>query len=1197
MRRLFVAAWPHLLISFLLVAPQSKAASSFGATAGRPEWQVLTRANFSSQIRLHPHILLVVTMPWYGESRSLMAEIQQLVATEEMELGRLKLMVVYRNSEKLLSDAIGATEGTKFIYYQQSIQFKYQGKLRARDILYSVRHIMPLKHEEAPFVALHTKDDVEEFIQSTDRAVLLSEFCGWFTRLASDRSNRSSGVTPSKTHAENVDVSGKTVTRQSDGRLELVIEDDELTFGGGSQLTGSPWKGGFTTANQSVSDHIRISTDENSKLCTVQKFQQFESFYAKLTALSREHFLPPEKVRFGLVTEKLPLSSLDIANASNSETWFLSVHYLGCTSCSVIAKEEDDLRSLLQSYHNLDVKEIDTDASGGEVTFPANRPSAILFINRLSDSLKIRDESKLSLKLLREYAQKNYPPYVISGDLNSGNSRMRTKADPSALSTSKSDGHSGTARLHDLASKYMDLGEKMSVMVVRDGESISYRSASEGSTNSPLYEILTKLIHKTRSAHRSKKTRISFVTKNDDLKLLSDDPEVQVVDSVSIQESQRMDDLFASSESVNDGIAEVSVHENNKATKVEYIDDGQTPTILEKTPAHYCGINDNDLHCSDTEMEEQQAVEASDVSPDLREEASIDVHSSNEVHGKLQKHRDEKIVTEVLDFLEPDGRKANSNKEKSGLPNQQDVFSVLSQESERIENFISEDDLFNIDEESEKGGSKFSPRATFSSSSILASDNTEYTEQVTSSISDNHFVGSFFFSDGGHRLLRTLTGGSRMPSLVIIDPVQQKHYVFPQESEFSYPSLAIFFDSFVNRSLSPYYRSASSVISSKELPRPPLVNQDFHEANSIPLLTASSFCRLVFGFEGCDSKNETPFLNTATLGVAWKKDVLVLFSNSWCGFCQRTELVVRELHRSFKSYMSLNSQFAKAQGLQTEENGGDLGLPTIYMMDCTANDCHHLLKSADKEELYPTVLLFPAENKSAISYGGGMSLGNLIEFLESHASNSRHMSEYKGFLRKKRMVMQHEAPQTVRFHMKDKSGSNVGSDPPSQPEKRKVHIVTGSILDATEKLGAAVPFDNARVLIVSADSHEGFHGLIINKRLSLDTLKNLDSSLEPIKLAPLFYGGPVVVQGYHLVSLSRAALEGYTPVIPDLYYGNIIATGRVIAGIRAGEQSAEDLWFFLGYAGWGYSQLFDELSEGAWHVSAGPIRHLEWPDS
>ncbi|CAM0956734.1 unnamed protein product [Alopecurus aequalis] len=1190
MHRLFAAAWPRLLIALLLLALQS----SFGATVGRPEWQVLTRTNFSSQIRLHPHVLLIVTMPWYGESRSLMAEIEHVVATDEQELGRLKLMVVYRNSEKLLSDAIGATERTKFIYYRQSMPFKYQGKLRTRDILYSIRYTMSLKHEEAPFVPLHTKEDVEAFIQSTDKAVLLSEFCGWFTRLASGGSNRSSGVIPSKNHTENVGISAKTLTRESDGRLEL--------------LTGSPWKGGFTIANQSVSNQIKISSDENRKLCTEQKFQQFESFYAKLTALSREYFLPPEIVRFGLITDKSPLHSLDVVNESNSETWSLSVHYLGCPTCSVIAKEEDDLRSLLQSHHNLDVKEIDADESGGEATFPANRPSAILFIDRLSDSLKIRDESKLSLKILREYVQKNYPPYVVSHDLSNGNSRMRTKVVPSVLSTSKSDARSGTVRLHDLTSKFMELGEKISVMVVKDGESISYGSASQGSTNSPLYDILTKLVHKTRSAHSSKKTRISFVAKDVGLKLLSDDSEVQVVDSLSIRESQheRMDDSFASSDRVNDGIAEV-VHES-KATEVEYIDDGQAPTILEKTPAYYCGINSNDLECSDTEMKEQQkteVAEASDICPDLQEEVSIDVHSSNEVHGMSQKHIDEKTVTEVLDILEPDGRNVHSNDDKSGSLNQQDdAFSVLSQESERIEGFVDEHDVFNLDEESDKGDSKYSPHATFSSSSILASDNTEYTEQATASISDNHFVGPYFFSDGGYRLLRTLTGGSKIPSLVIIDPVQQKHYVFSQESEFSYPSLANYFDSFVNQSLSPYYRSTSPVVSSKELPRPPFVNQDFHEANSIPLLTASSFCPLVFGFEGCESKYETSFLNAETIASAWKKDVMVLFSNSWCGFCQRTDLVVRELHRSFRSFRSSDSPVASAQDLQSEEKNGESaseGLPAIYMMDCTANECRQLLKLAGKEELYPSVLLFPAENKSAISFEGGMSVGNLIEFLESHASNSRHMLEYKGFLRKKRMVMQRDAPQTIQFHINDKSSSSVGSHSQSHSEKREVHIVTGSvtgsILGATEKLGGTVPFDNARVLIVSADSQEGFYGLIINKRLKWDAFKNLDSSMEPIKLAPLFYGGPVVVQGYHLVSLSRVALAGYTQVIPDLYYGNIIATSRVIMGIKAGEQSYEDLWFFVGYAGWGYSQLFDKLSEGAWHVSGEPIEHLDWPDS
>jgi len=77
-----------------------------------------------------------------------MADIERLVGSNE-ELGRLKLMVVYRNSEKLLTDAIGAAEGIKVVYYQRSMQFKYQGKLRAHDILSAVRYIMSLKHEEA----------------------------------------------------------------------------------------------------------------------------------------------------------------------------------------------------------------------------------------------------------------------------------------------------------------------------------------------------------------------------------------------------------------------------------------------------------------------------------------------------------------------------------------------------------------------------------------------------------------------------------------------------------------------------------------------------------------------------------------------------------------------------------------------------------------------------------------------------------------------------------------------------------------------------------------------------------------------------------------------------------------------------------------------------------------------------------------
>uniref|UniRef100_A0A0A9D176 Thioredoxin domain-containing protein n=1 Tax=Arundo donax TaxID=35708 RepID=A0A0A9D176_ARUDO len=1132
-------------------------------------------------------------MPWYGESRSLMAEIQHLVAADEQELGLLKLMVVYRNSEKLLTDVIGATEGIKFIYYQDTVPFKYHGKLRAQDILSSVRYILSLKQEEAPFEVLHTKEDVEAFIESTDKSVLLYESCRWFFRLAHGGSNQSDEAASSKNHTQNVDISGKTLTRESDGPLELVIEDEELTFGGGGQF--SPWKGGFTLANESVSDQIENTNDGKRNLCTAQKFHQFESFYAKLTAIAREYLQPPERVRFGIVTERSSLPSLDVVSEVNNETWFTIIHYLGCTTCSIIVKEGDDLRSIVQSHHNLDIKEVDVDGSGGEAIFPANRPSVILFIDRLSHSSKIRDESKLSLKLLRQYVLNNYPFHSTIGALSSSTSRMHSRAAPLLMKRGISDAHSETARLNAWASKLMALGDKMSVMVLNDGESISYRSSSQGSGGNPLYDILTKLLHKTGPGHRLKKTRISLVTKDVGLKLLSDDSKIQVVESLSVQgsEHERTDDSFATSDNVNDDIAEVSVDEN-KATETEYIDDGQAPSMLEKTPATYSDKDANNLESNVIETEDQSEGEVLDMSSDLQEEVSYDVYSSSEVGGILHKHKKEKTVEEALDILEPDDRNIHIGQKESRLPNEQDdVSSVLGKNFRRIEDVIYDDNSFNLDEGSEESDRKCPSHATCSSSSSSVRDGTE---QVISTISDDRFAGSFYFSDGGYRLLRTLTGGSRVPSLVIIDPVQEKHFVFPEEDEFIYASLQNYFDSFMNQSLPSYHHAASSAISSKELPRPPFVNHDFHEANSIPQLTTNSFCALVFGFRGCDSKNEVSFSNTENVTSGWNKDVLVLFSNSWCGFCQRAELVVRELHRSFTSFMSYSdSAFANAQDLHVKEKNEEYsmkGFPAIYTIDCTSNECHHLLKSAGMEEAYPTLLLFPAENKSAVAYEGGMSVANLIEFLESRVRNSHHLLEYKGFLWKKKMATKHDAPQAIQFHIDDKSSSSVGYGLPIHSD-----VVTGSILMATEKLGTAVPFDNSRVLIVSADSQEGFIGLIINKRLSWAVFKNLDSSMEPIKHAPLFYGGPVVVQGYHLVSLSRVAWEGYVQVTPGVYYGSIIATSRVITRIKSGEQSAEDLWFFLGYSGWGYSQLFDELSEGSWHVSGKPIEHLDWPES
>ena len=161
-------------------------------------------------------------------------------------------------------------------------------------------------------------------------------------------------------------------------------------------------------------------------------------------------------------------------------------------------------------------------------------------------------------------------------------------------------------------------------------------------------------------------------------------------------------------------------------------------------------------------------------------------------------------------------------------------------------------------------------------------------------LNSHAFEGSFFFSDGGFRLLRTLTGEKpKIPSLVILDPVAQKHYIMPARTKFNFDSLVNFVDQFLNGSLVPHQQSEPSRELPREYPKPPLVNMDFREADGIPWVVANGFEEEIFGSSGNGFSGSDDC------------DKVVLFCNSWCGFCQRMELVVREVYRSLKGLMYL----------------------------------------------------------------------------------------------------------------------------------------------------------------------------------------------------------------------------------------------------------------------------------------------------
>lgn len=49
-----------------------------------------------------------------------------------------------------------------------------------------------------------------------------------------------------------------------------------------------------------------------------------------------------------------------------------------------------------------------------------------------------------------------------------------------------------------------------------------------------------------------------------------------------------------------------------------------------------------------------------------------------------------------------------------------------------------------------------------------------------------------------------------------------------------------------------------------------------------------------------------------------------------------------------------------------------------------------------QEEVYPTLMLFPAERKNTVFYDGDMAVADVIKFICDHGSNSQHLMSDKG---------------------------------------------------------------------------------------------------------------------------------------------------------------------------------------------------------
>lgn len=1055
------------------------------------EWQILTKLNFSSQIRLHPHILLLVTVPWSGESRTLMKELAHIVNNKQEKFGTLKLMLVYKSSDKILADALGATEGITVLYYHQSLSYKYQGPLRVQNILSSVHHVMKLMPEDIPLKSINTPENLKSFIESTDKALLLLEFCGWTPRLLANGKNNG-------TESEFEGILGTGFNLETNGTFtaegkknQKKMESEKMNCGIDSGSSANPWPGEFSPINGS--DFL---DSENGVSCSFDEFQRFEAFLPKLMTVVKEFFLPPERLRFGLVRERSLLSFLGV---QDSDPWLMMLYFAGCPSCSKVLKEGVDIKSALQMQAS-PVLELKGDDNNLEPALPADKPSILLFIDRSSELLEIRKKSDEALGAFRELAL-----------YHRMNEQTTAKSQKSSLGTNQSPtstfGHP-KLEMSPVSQKITTLKDKASVMIMDNGKHVAIDKIASDLQGNSLREILTFLLQ-----HR-KEIKISSLAKDVGFELLSNDFAIKIAEDLP---------------------SEVKVQSNQVSAKLPIEDLKGSGHFSENQTPDMAGGTDEEL---------SKSADA-ELSPDEVKNTFHD--SSNQLSVGPDPHFIDEVVASAAD-----------GKSEKTLPD-------------------------------------FEPG--------------EHQLHFPG------FRGSFFFSDGQWRLLKALVHVSKIPMVVIIDPLSQQHYVLAEEEVISYCSLSDFLDSFLNGSLLPYRYSESVIQSPTEAPRPPFVNQDFHEVDSIPRVTTHTFLELVVG-------NQSDLTDA---GNAWKKDVLVLFSNNWCGFCQRMELVVREVHLAFKGYVRMLKDGIREEkfSLTTDDDmkNSNLKLPLIYLMDCTLNDCSLILKSYTQRELYPSLLLFPAERKKAVPYGGDMAVSEIIDFIADRGSNSQRFFRENGILWTK-------ASRGIRDDNLHKDASQVADDEELTSAKDKYHevllkdrgqrikvrdnqirplrlngshetspqMVAGSILVATDKLLNLNPFDGSKILIVNVNRSTGFQGLIINKHISWDSLGKLDEGLELLKVARLSLGGPVILREMPLIALTRKFVKDHcVGVLPDVYFLDQWATLNIIEGLKVGNYTISDYWFFLGYSSWDWDQLFDEIADGSWKISNGDAEQLNWP--
>mgnify|MGYP001247841922 FL=1 len=137
----------------------------------------------------------------------------------------------------------------------------------------------------------------------------------------------------------------------------------------------------------------------------------------------------------------------------------------------------------------------------------------------------------------------------------------------------------------------------------------------------------------------------------------------------------------------------------------------------------------------------------------------------------------------------------------------------------------------------------------------------------------------------------------------------------------------------------------------------------------------------------------------------------------------------------------------------------------------------------------------------------------------------------------------------------------------------------GKILIAEPSIIGDASFNRSIILLVEHGSN-GSIGFILNKPMNLnisDLIPEIESNLK------IYNGGPVQQDNLYFIHKISDLIPESIMISEGLYWsGNF---EYVLKLIKKGKINKNDIRFFLGYSGWDFNQLNDELNNNSWILS------------